>query len=74
MGPGALVGERPHDLGEYANARAETVAEKHAFRTGVLRRRCLIPACGFYEWLVSGKKKLPVHFRMRDGRLFSFAG
>jgi putative SOS response-associated peptidase YedK len=52
------------------NARAETVAEKPAFRAAFLRRRCLIASDGFYEWRVSGKKKLPVHFHMRDGRLF----
>ncbi len=52
------------------NARAETVTEKPAFRAAFLRRRCLFASDGFYEWRVSGKKKLPVHFHMRDGRLF----
>jgi putative SOS response-associated peptidase YedK len=56
------------------NARSETVAEKPAFRAAFLRRRCLIPACGFYEWRASGKKKEPYHFRLRGGRLFAFAG
>jgi putative SOS response-associated peptidase YedK len=56
------------------NARAETVAEKPAFRTAFLRRRCLIAADGFYEWRTVSGKKQPVHFRLRDGRLFAFAG
>ena len=56
------------------NARAETVAEKPAFRAAFHRRRCLIPADGFYEWLTMGRKKQPIHFRFRDGRLFAMAG
>ncbi len=56
------------------NARAETVKEKPAFRVAFQRRRCLIPACGFYEWRAAGKKKEPVHFRRGDGRLFAFGG
>jgi putative SOS response-associated peptidase YedK len=56
------------------NARAETLSEKTAFRAAFLRRRCLIAADGFYEWRSVAGKKLPVHFRFRDGRLFAFAG
>jgi putative SOS response-associated peptidase YedK len=56
------------------NARAETVIEKPAFRTAFLRRRCLIPADGFYEWQTVAGKKYPIHFRFHDGRLFAFAG
>jgi putative SOS response-associated peptidase YedK len=57
------------------NARAETVAEKPAFRSAFRSRRCLIPATGFYEWLATGAKhKQPYFTRMRDGRPFAFAG
>jgi putative SOS response-associated peptidase YedK len=56
------------------NARAETAAKMPAFRDAFLRRRCLIASDGFYEWRAVGGKKLPVHFRLRDGRLFAFAG
>ncbi len=56
------------------NARAETVLEKPSFRTAFQRRRCLLPADGFYEWRTVAGKKQPLHFRFRDGRLFALAG
>ena len=60
------------------NARAETLAEKPSFRTALSRRRCLIPADGFYEWQAApaGVKspKTPMHIRRQDGGLFAFAG
>ena len=60
------------------NARAETLAEKPSFRTALSRRRCLIPADGFYEWqdAPAGVKspKTPMHIRLKDGGLFAFAG
>jgi putative SOS response-associated peptidase YedK len=57
------------------NARAETVAEKPAFRAAFKARRCLVPAGGFFEWKATGgKHKQPFHIRMRDGRPFALAG
>ncbi len=56
------------------NARAETLAEKPAFRGPLMRRRCLIPASGFYEWKGSGSSKQPYFIHLRDRRLFAFAG
>jgi putative SOS response-associated peptidase YedK len=56
------------------NARAETVAEKPAYRAPFRRRRCLIPANGFYEWKQKGGRKQPYHIRMKDGEPFAFAG
>ena len=56
------------------NARAETVAEKPAFRRSLERRRCLIPADGFYEWLRTGKERLPHLFTAADGSVLAFAG
>ncbi|MBB6050211.1 SOS response-associated peptidase [Armatimonas rosea] len=54
------------------NARSETVQEKPSFKHALSRRRCLIPADGFYEW--DRKTKQPTHFRVRGGELFAFAG
>ena len=56
------------------NARSETVAEKPSFRNAFQRRRCLIPADGYYEWLTEGKKKQPYWIRMSDERPFAMAG
>ena len=56
------------------NARAETVAEKPAFRRSLERRRCLIPADGFYEWLRTGKERLPHLFTAADGTPLALAG
>jgi putative SOS response-associated peptidase YedK len=57
------------------NARAETVTEKPAYRDSFQRRRCLIPADGFYEWqAVKGRGKQPHFLRRTDGRPIAFAG
>jgi putative SOS response-associated peptidase YedK len=57
------------------NARAESVAEKPAFRQAFLARRCIIISDGFYEWAkrADGRKQ-PFFIRRRDGRPFGFAG
>jgi putative SOS response-associated peptidase YedK len=56
------------------NARSETVTEKPAFREAFKRRRCIIPADGFYEWQRTESKKQPYYFFMKDERPFGFAG
>jgi putative SOS response-associated peptidase YedK len=57
------------------NARAETLTEKPAYRSLPSRRRCLIPADGFYEWTVgSDGQKQPIHFHLPGHELFAFAG
>ena len=56
------------------NAKAETLLEKPSFRDPFRKRRCLIPADGFYEWRKEGKHKQPLHIRRKDKGLFAFAG
>ena len=56
------------------NARAETVAERPAFRAALRRRRCLVVADGFYEWRRQDGRKQPFYFRLKDGGPFAFAG
>ena len=56
------------------NARSETLLEKPSYRTSFLRRRCLIPASGFYEWKRSDGKKIPYYFSVKNENTFTFAG
>jgi putative SOS response-associated peptidase YedK len=56
------------------NARAETAREKPSFRNAFKRHRCLIPTNGFYEWQRLEHGKQPYFVRMRDERIFAFAG
>jgi putative SOS response-associated peptidase YedK len=56
------------------NARAETVASKPSFRAAFAKRRCLIPADGYYEWMTEGKVKQPYYIHRSDGGLLAFAG
>ena len=60
--------------GRLINARSETVGEKPSFRNAFRRHRCLLPANGFYEWQRQERGKQPYYVRMRDGRVFAFAG
>lgn len=56
------------------NARSETVHEKPTFRNAFKRRRCLIPADGFFEWKTEGRGKQPYCVRREDESLYAFAG
>lgn len=57
-----------------SNARGETVAEKPSFRDAFKRRRCLVPADGFYEWKTEGWQKQPYYFSMKSGEPFALGG
>ncbi|CAA7600241.1 SOS response associated peptidase (SRAP) [Acididesulfobacillus acetoxydans] len=56
------------------NARAETLEEKASFRPLLPRKRCLIPADGFYEWEKAGRSKRPYRITLRGEEMFAFAG
>jgi putative SOS response-associated peptidase YedK len=56
------------------NARAETLTELRSFKHLVDRRRCIIPADGFYEWRKEGKRKVPMWMYLRSRQPFGLAG
>lgn len=56
------------------NARVETVQEKPAFKTAYRRRRCLVPATGYYEWQKQAAAKRPFYIHKPHRELFAFAG
>lgn len=56
------------------NARSETVAVKPAYRAAFQRRRCLVPADGYYEWRAAADGKQPYFFHLEYDRPFAFAG
>ena len=57
-----------------SNARGETVADKPSFRDAFQRRRCLVPADGFYEWKTEDKQKQPYYFSLKSGEPFALGG
>ncbi|MFI5494706.1 SOS response-associated peptidase [Actinoplanes sp. NPDC051859] len=56
------------------NARSETVATSSAFASSFQRRRCLVPADGWFEWVKTGKQKQAYFMTPRDGSVLAFAG
>jgi putative SOS response-associated peptidase YedK len=56
------------------NARIETVTAKPAFKTAAARRRCLVPALGYYEWQQTDEGKIPHFLHDPDGELLAMAG
>jgi putative SOS response-associated peptidase YedK len=58
----------PRKFALLINARSETVLEKPAFKNAIRRRRCLVPADGYYEWHTSENRKRPYFIHRRDGQ------
>jgi putative SOS response-associated peptidase YedK len=56
------------------NARAESLADRASFKDSLRDRRCIILADGYYEWRGEGKARVPMYFRLSDGRAFGLAG
>ncbi len=64
----------PNNFALLINARGESVIDKPAFRNAMKRRRCLVPADGFYEWKPVGGRKQPYYIRAKSGAPLAFAG
>jgi putative SOS response-associated peptidase YedK len=56
------------------NARAETIAEKPTFKNAFAKRRCIVPANGYFEWQVTEDGKVPQFIHPADGSPLAFAG
>lgn len=72
-----LIPSRSKDLKvayKMINARAETVTEKASYKSLFVRRRMIVPADGFFEWMVTEKGKQPMRIMLRSGDIFSMAG
>jgi putative SOS response-associated peptidase YedK len=66
--------EDPRKFSLLINARADSVNDKPAFRNAMRRRRCLVPADGFYGWKDENGRKRPYCIRPKDGAPIAFAG
>lgn len=56
------------------NARSETIWQKSAFKHSIAKKRCIIPASGFYEWKLEKGVKIPYFFHLEDQEIMSFGG
>src|SRR5476651_2005500 len=56
------------------NAVGETLSEKPTYKKPLINARCIVPASGFYEWLVTPEGKVPYYFHLKDREIFGFAG
>src|SRR5262252_9363970 len=64
----------PRSFSLLINARAESVNDKPAFRNAMKRRRCLVPADGFYDWKAEGGRRRPFVVRPKDRAPIAYAG
>jgi putative SOS response-associated peptidase YedK len=73
MGPWADSLEHANRASTF-NAKAETLNERPAFRNAFMKRRCVVPAEAFYEWVGPKKERQPLNIARADGKLLSMAG
>jgi putative SOS response-associated peptidase YedK len=73
MGPWAESLEHANQASTF-NAKAETLTDRPAYRNSFLKRRCVVPAEAFYEWVGPKKERQPLNIARRDGNLLSMAG
>jgi putative SOS response-associated peptidase YedK len=66
--------KNPRKITLMINARSETIAHKPAFKNAIRRRRCLVPADGYYEWQMVAGRKRPLFIHRGDNSLFGLAG
>ena len=73
MGPWAESLEHANQASTF-NAKAETLTDRPAYRNAFLKRRCVVPAEAFYEWVGPKKERQPLNIGRADGKLLSMAG
>lgn len=56
------------------NARADTIFSKPSFREPIMKKRCIVPSTGYFEWRHEGNKKIPYYIFLKDEEIFSMAG
>ena len=56
------------------NARADTIFQKPSFREPIMKKRCIVPSTGYFEWRHEGNKKIPYYIYVKDEPIFSMAG
>ncbi|MFC1555495.1 SOS response-associated peptidase [candidate division KSB1 bacterium] len=66
--------KEPSIANKLLNARGETLTEKPSFREAFRKRRCIIPADGYYEWVREGESRLPVYVQHTEEEIFGLAG
>ncbi len=73
-GPGTLLDQRPVDRQPHDQCPSRNRGQQAVVSRGLQRRRCLVPADGYFEWQKTGRAKQPYYIRLRDEQPFAMAG